>query len=41
MDSGNTNGIIRGMENSKNLIINDISKSLPASSAINARQSEV
>jgi hypothetical protein len=27
IDSGNTNGIIRGIENSKNLIINDISKS--------------
>jgi hypothetical protein len=35
MDRGNTKGIIRGIENSKNFIINAISKSLPANSAIN------
>jgi hypothetical protein len=30
MESGNTSGIIRGIENIKNLMINATSKSLPA-----------
>jgi hypothetical protein len=34
-DKGRTNGIIRGIENIKNLNTIDKSKSLPASSAIN------
>ncbi|EIA08721.1 hypothetical protein HJ01_02443 [Flavobacterium frigoris PS1] len=37
MDRGNTKGIIRGIEKSRNLIIKDISKSLPANSAINSQ----
>jgi hypothetical protein len=32
MESGNTSGIIRGIENIKNLMIKATSKSLPASS---------
>jgi hypothetical protein len=35
MESGNTNGTIRGIENAKNLMIITRSKSLPASSDMN------
>ena len=35
IESGNTNGTIRGMENARNLIIINRSKSLPANSDMN------
>jgi hypothetical protein len=37
IESGSTNGIIRGIEKSKNFIINPMSKSFPASSAIKSQ----
>ena len=37
IDRGNTNGMIRGIENKRNFITNAKSKSLPASSAMNSQ----
>lgn len=37
IDKGRTNGTNRGIENNKNWIIINVSKSLPANSAINSQ----